>query len=136
MRIKTDNIFQVVDLDATPAEVFKCLMDEKIHANFTGMNARISKEVGGTFETCDGQNTGYNLVIEKNHRIVQAWTQDEMGSGVYTVLVIEIEKLDHGCRINMNHLGVPEEHSGRLTEAWKKVYWEPLRDYLGQKVMS
>jgi activator of HSP90 ATPase len=136
MKIKTDNIFQVTEVDATPAEVFKCFMDEKIHAKFTGMKATISKEVGGEFETCDGMNSGYNVFIKKNEKIVQAWTQKGMGDSAFTIVHIDLEKTDHGTRINFNHLGVPEEHSGRLTEGWKKIYWEPLKDFLSQKVTA
>ena len=32
MKLKTDNIFQVVELDCQPAEVYKALTDEKLHA--------------------------------------------------------------------------------------------------------
>ncbi|MDZ4752795.1 MAG: SRPBCC domain-containing protein [Flavobacteriales bacterium] len=136
MKIKTDNIFQVVEIDASISDVYKCLIDEKLHAKFTGMSAHISKEVGGEFETCDGANSGFNIYLKKNEKIVQAWSQKEMGEGVYTIVNIELEKIEHGTRINFNHLGVPEEHSGRLTEGWKKVYWGPLTDFLTQKVLS
>lgn len=135
MKLKTDNIFQITELEASPADVYKALMDEKLHAKFTGMTAKIDGRVGGEFETTDGDSSGYFLYLEKNKRIVQAWTHKEFDPGFYSTVYLDLEKIEKGTRLNFNHIGVPDEHVGWLTEGWKKIYWEPLKDFLEEKVL-
>jgi hypothetical protein len=50
------------------------------------------------------------------------------------VVHIDLEPTEKGTRVNFNHIGVPEESSGWLTEAWKRVYWNRLKDFLDEKV--
>lgn len=136
MKIKTDNIFQVTEIDADIPSVYEALMDEKVRTAFTGMAASIDRQVGGRFATWDGAATGITLYLKPNERIVQAWTHRDFAPGVYTTVVVDLEKPESGSgtRINFNHLGVPEEHAGWLTESWKKMIWIPLKEYLESKV--
>lgn len=136
MKLKTDNIFHVVELEASPAEVYKALIDEKLHSKFTGMGAKIDPVIGGHFETTDGESFGYILHLIKNKKIVKAWSHKSFTPGFFTVVDIDLEKTENGTRINFNHIGVPEEHSGWLTEGWKRIYWEPLKAFLDEKVLQ
>ncbi|MCC6600933.1 MAG: SRPBCC domain-containing protein [Crocinitomicaceae bacterium] len=135
MKLKTDNIFQVIDLEAGISDVYNALVDEKLHAKFTGMKASIDATIGGKFDTTDHESFGYFLFIRKNKKIVQAWSHKSFKEGFYTIVDIELEKTETGTRINFNHIGVPEEHSGWLTEGWKRIYWDPLKEFLEEKVL-
>ncbi|MDZ4822612.1 MAG: SRPBCC domain-containing protein [Flavobacteriales bacterium] len=135
MKLKTDNIFQVVELEASPSDVFQALMDEKLHSCFTAMDARIDNREGGVFRTCANQNFGYTLFTETDKRIVQAWSHKDFPEGFFSTVFIDLEKTEHGTRLNLNHIGVPEEACGWLTEGWKKAYWEPLKEFLHDKAL-
>lgn len=130
MKLKTDNIFQVIEIKSTPAKVYEALTAEKKHAEFTGMTARIVNAVGGEFEVTDGESFGYVVYLQENKTIVKSWSHKSFIPGFYTTVHIDLEETPEGTRINFNHLGVPEEHSGWLTEGWKRIYWEPLKAYL------
>jgi activator of HSP90 ATPase len=134
MKLKTDNIFQVVELDCQPAEVYKALTDEKLHAKFTNMRAKLDCRVGGQFNTTDGESFGYIVFLEQDKTLVMAWSHKSFTPGFFTTVHIELEAFEGGTRLNFNHLGVPEEHSGWLTEGWKRIYWEPLKDFICDKV--
>ena len=136
MKIKTDNIFQVVEFEAPVQEVYEALTKEQLHARFTGMPAQIENHVGGMFRTCGQFNFGYNLFLDENKRIVQAWSHKDFTQGFYSTVVMDFEKTENGTRINFNHLGVPEEHCGWLTEGWRKTYWEPLKNFLEVKLVK
>jgi len=110
-------------------------MDEKSHSLFTGMAAKIDGVVGGEFEVMDGTARGYFLNLSKDKRIVQAWTHNQFDPGIFTIVSIDLEKTEKGTRINFNHIGVPEDSSGWLTENWKKVYWNRLKEFLEEKVL-
>jgi activator of HSP90 ATPase len=134
MKLKTDNIFQVVELDCQPAEVYKALTDEKLHAKFTNMKAKIDCSIGGQFNTTDSESFGYIVFLEQDKTLVMAWSHKSFTPGFFTTVHIELEAFEGGTRLNFNHLGVPEEHSGWLTEGWKRIYWDPLKDFIGDKV--
>lgn len=130
MKLKTDNIFQVIEINSTPEKVYEALTNEKLHAEFTGMSAHIESKVGGVFEVTDGESFGYTVNLVPNQRIVQAWSHKSFSEGFFSTVHIDLEKTPEGVRLNFNHLGVPEEHSGWLTEGWKRIYWEPLKQFL------
>ena len=130
MKLKTDNIFQVIEIKSTPAKVYEALTVESVHAEFTGMSASIVNAVGGAFEVTDGESFGYVVYLQENKTIVKAWSHKSFIDGFFTIVHIDLEETPEGTRINFNHLGVPEEHSGWLTEGWKRIYWEPLKAYL------
>lgn len=135
MKLKTDNIFQITELEVTPAKVYQTLMDARLHSTFTGMETTIDPVKGGHFTGFDGDASGYFLDLAKNKRIVQAWRHSEFPEGFFSVVHVDLEKTDKGTRINFNHIGVPEDSSGWLTDAWRKVYWNRLQEYFGENVV-
>jgi activator of HSP90 ATPase len=133
MQIKSDNIFQVVELNAKPSEVYEALMSSKEHRDFTRMKASISKEEGGSFETCNKRVSGFTTKLVKNKKIVQAWRHKNFPGQQFSVVDIELEKTRTGTRLNFNHIGVPDICAGWLTEMWRKTYWLPLETYFEKK---
>lgn len=133
MQIKSDNIFQVVELDATPSEVYQAFMDSEKHREFTRMRASIQEEEGGSFETCNKRVFGFTTKLIKNKKIVQAWSHKSFPSHQFSVIDIELEKTKKGTRVNFNHIGVPDVCAGWLTEMWRKTYWLPLENYFNKK---
>jgi activator of HSP90 ATPase len=136
MRIKTENIFQVIEIAADPNVVYNTYMDSKQHEAFTGMTANIEPHVGGKFETCNGRNSGFNLSLSKGQRIVQAWTHRDFPELQYSIVDITLEKTDNGTRVHFNHLALPASCDGWLTEGWHKVYWGPLKTYLEKDLVN
>ena len=136
MRLKTENIFQVIEIDASPTSIYNTYLDEKKHAEFTGMKASIDPIEGGLFETCNGRNKGYHLSLEKGKRIVLAWTHIDYPALQYSIVDITLEKISGGTRVHFNHLAVPESCDGWLTEGWQKVYWGPLKHFMEKKKVA
>lgn len=114
-------------------EVYEAFMNEKKHAAFTGMNAKIDAKPGGKFETCNKHNWGYTLELIPGNRIVQAWTHIDFPGEFFTIVDIELLETESGTRINFNHLGIPHESDGWLTEGWHRVYWNRMAQYFEAK---
>ncbi|MEZ4800418.1 MAG: SRPBCC domain-containing protein [Flavobacteriales bacterium] len=127
MKLKTDNIFQVIEIKSTPEKVYDALMNEKSLAAFTQMKAKVENKIGGHFEVTDGESFGYNVYLKENKTIVQAWSHKSFPEGFYSVVHIDLVFEEGVTVLNFNHLGVPEQDSGWLTEGWKRIYWEPLK---------
>lgn len=135
MKIKTDNIFQITEVEVSPSKVYKALLDEETHSAFTGMEVEMNPKVGGLFSAFDGDASGIVLDLVKDKRIVLSWRHTDFPEGVYSIVHIDLEKTNEGVRINFNHIGVPEALCGLLTESWRKVYWSRLKDYLEERVL-
>jgi activator of HSP90 ATPase len=136
MKIKTDNIFQVIELESSVQEVYKALTDAALLSRLTGMSASMEAREGGTFHAWNNRCHGYMLFLKENTRVVQAWRHDDFPEGMYSTVTFDLETTETGSRVSFNHTGVPEEASGWLTEAWRRDFWEPMTEHLRDKVLS
>ncbi len=137
MKIKTDNIFQVIEIEAPIADVYQALTNPELLTRLTGMKAEMDVREGGRFNAWDNKSHGYIMCLIENQRIVQSWIHDEFPAGMYTTVIIDLSVMEHGAtRVSFNHIGVPEDASGWLTESWKKDFWVPLSEHLTDKVLS
>jgi activator of HSP90 ATPase len=136
MKIKTDNIFQVIEFECGVAEVYKALTDAQLLSRLTGMSAQMEKQEGTTFHAWDNRCHGYMLHLKENSRVVQAWRHIDFPEGMYSIVTFDFEATETGSRVSFNHTGVPEEASGWLTETWKKDFWVPITEHLSDKVLS
>lgn len=135
--LRTENIFQVVEVNARPSEIYDLLLDSERHSDFTGKRAEINAETGGEFSFCNGNHTGYFLRLIKNKRIVLAWTHRKFPRNHFTIVDLKLERNENGgTRLSMNQMGVPESCDGWLTEAWRKTYWEPLEQYVEEEELA
>lgn len=130
--MKTGAIRQSVVLPGTPEEVYRALMTTAGHEEFTGVPARISPRVGGSFMAWDGYIHGKNLELVPGKRIVQTWRPSEDGWPVrhFSKVTYLLSKAPRGTRLRFAHTGVPLDHVGHLRAGWKESYWEPLSKYL------
>jgi activator of HSP90 ATPase len=136
MKIKTDNIFQVIELESPVTEVYKALTDASLLSRLTGMTAQMDSHEGGRFHAWNNKSHGYIMRLIENKRIVQSWRHDDFPDGMYSIVIFDLEQTESGSRVSFNHIGVPEDSSGWLTETWKRDFWVPLSEHLADKVFS
>jgi activator of HSP90 ATPase len=125
--MKTKNVHQSVTLKANPKEVYHVLMNSGLHSEIVGSRAVIGSKAGSTFSVWDGGINGYNLALEPNKKIVQAWRAKEWPKGHYSVAVFELEKTDEGTKLVFDQYGVPDDDYKNITDGWKNYYWAPLK---------
>ena len=136
MKIKTDNIFQVIELECSVGEVYQALTNAHLLSKLTGMSAEMDTHEGGTFNAWNNRCHGYMLHLTVNTRIVQAWRHIDFPQGMFTIVIFDLESTETGSRVSFNHTGVPEEASGWLTETWKKDFWIPITEHLSDRVVE
>lgn len=129
MKIKTDNIFKVIELDVQVEQAYKALLDGPLLSKLTRMKMEIEPKVGGAFSGWDNKCEGFFTFMENNRRFSLTWTHTEFPAGQFSTVIFDFESTEHGCRISFNHIGVPEEDAGWLTETWKNDYWTPVQDH-------
>lgn len=69
-KIKTKTIRQTALFGAAPHEVYELLMDSKLHSEFTGEKASVSRKVGGTVKAYGSWIEAKNLELVKDKKIV------------------------------------------------------------------
>ncbi len=124
-------IIQTEIFENTTAEkLYEILMDDAHHSEFTGADARISNEVGGTFTTYDDYATGRNLELIPGRKIVQSWRASDWPEGVESTITYQFEQDGDNAIIHFTQTGVPDNQLTAIAKGWPDFYWEPIRDYL------
>ncbi|HXS35738.1 MAG TPA: SRPBCC domain-containing protein [Flavipsychrobacter sp.] len=131
--MKTGHIQQKVKINAEPIDVYNALTDSKTHSEITKMKATNNVQVGGIFEQCDGHHKGYYLLLEPGKRIIQAWYNVDFPNNHFSIADFKFEKTKEGTKLIFNHYAVPKDSIKQLEVGWKKIYWNPLKDYLEKK---
>jgi activator of HSP90 ATPase len=128
----TPAIEQSVTFGATPAELYELFMDSSKHSAVTGASANFSRKVGGKWTAFGGMLLGKNLALVPNRMIVQAWRSSEWkAEDPDSILVVQFEKSgSSGTTVSLTHVRVPKYDHKRVTQGWKKYYWEPWKEYL------
>jgi activator of HSP90 ATPase len=126
----TKNIKQVVNIKASPHDIYEALMDSKKHSKFTGDKAVISKKVGGKFSSFDGYAEGTNLELVPDEKIVQTWRASDWPEGHYSKVTYSLKENDGGTRLTFTQTDVPEDQYEDVGQGWRDYYWTPLKAML------
>jgi uncharacterized protein YndB with AHSA1/START domain len=118
---------------ATIQQVYEAWMDSRKHADFTGDQADIQPEVGGSFTIGGGYITGQNLELEPYRRIVQAWRTTEFPDAAPdSWLEVILEDTPEGCSLILNQKNLPEDQVDSYRDGWQEYYFEPLQKYFAK----
>ncbi len=128
----SQSIHQEVTIKANPQRVYAALTDAKQFSAFTGgAPATIEAAAGGAFSCFGGMIAGRNIELVPNKRIVQAWRAGNWPDGVYSIAKFELQENGKETKLVFDHAGFPAEQAPHLEGGWHKMYWEPLKAYLG-----
>jgi activator of HSP90 ATPase len=75
--------------------------------------------------------TGHNLELIPSQRVVQAWRAGNWDEGVYSIARFELKGNGSETTLVFDHTGFPEGAEEELAGGWHKMYWDPLKKYLG-----
>ncbi len=126
--------FEVSDvIPATPEEIYEAWLDSEEHSRMTGGQAKVSSNVGDTFEAWDGYIQGKNLELEFPGRILQEWRTTEFKeTETDSRLEILFDSASVGTRVTIRHSNLPE-HGMQYQQGWIDAYFEPMKAYFGDK---
>ena len=124
-------IHQEVTFAATPAKVYRALMDAVEHAKFTGEPAEISGDAGGTFSVYGGKVLGRNIELVADKRIVQAWRTADWPEGVFSIARFELSAEGNKTKLVFDQAGAPDAAVPHLETGWHNMYWNKIHQYLG-----
>jgi activator of HSP90 ATPase len=121
-------IKQIVTFKASPEAVYNALMDQKLHARFTGENAKINNKIGGKFSVYGGYAEGQNLELIVGKKIVQTWRASDWADGVYSTVSFVFAKNGKNTKMTFTQTGVPIDQIKSIEQGWKDYYWTPMKE--------
>jgi activator of HSP90 ATPase len=126
-------IKQKVKFKASSKVIYRLLADSKLHSDFSGERAVISKKVGGAFSVHSGDVTGINVDLHPGKRIVQAWRAKDFPTGIFSMATFNLTATpDGGTEVVLTHRGVPKDLIPRIERDWRESYWNKMKSYLSR----
>ncbi|NOT07290.1 MAG: hypothetical protein HOP28_03705 [Gemmatimonadales bacterium] len=126
-----DPIHHSLSIAAPAAKVYQALLDPVQFSALTKAPAEIDGTAGGAFRLFGGAIVGRQIELVPSRRIVQAWRAGNWTEGRYSIVQFELEEIGGVTRLVFDHTGFPEDQQPHLDAGWHRMYWEPLRAYLG-----
>lgn len=123
-------------MPGTPHEVFELWVDEVRHADFTGGEAKISRQIGGSFVTFDGWASGKNVELVKDRKIVQTWRGEDWPAGYTSTLTIVLQPTAGGTKLMFTQTDVPTPVAKDVAAGWRQYYWGPMKKALTKKTST
>ncbi|MFC2046059.1 SRPBCC domain-containing protein [Chloroflexota bacterium] len=118
-------------IPASPERIYEAWLDSEEHTSMTGGQAKISANVGDTFEAWDGYIQGQNLELEIPRRILQQWRTNEFEETEEdSQLEILLDRAGDGTRVTIQHSALPE-HGMQYRQGWIDAYFLPMIEYFG-----
>jgi len=121
------SIHMVVRLaDISPHDAYEMLMDSDKHAEITGQDAKIGREVNTEFSAYDGHILGINVELQKDRRIVQKWRMKDWPENHHSMVTIVFRKVANGTKVTLTQAGVPGDKYAFIWEGWYNFYWNKM----------
>lgn len=130
--MKTGEIKQTEIFPITPDEAYELFMNAEMHAKIVGTKVIMSQEIDGKFEIFDGYCRGYNISLDKGHKIIQAWHFEEEGwdEDFYSICTFTFDPIEEGTKLTLEQTNVPLQTLNALEDGWKTYYWDPIHNLL------
>jgi uncharacterized protein YndB with AHSA1/START domain len=130
-----DSLRLIAILPATPERVYAAWLSPKEHTKFTGGKATIEPGVGGRHTAWDDYISGKHLELVPGKKIVQTWRTTEFPDGAAdSRLEIRLEpKGKSETTLTLIHTEIPEGQGAQYKEGWGEHYFEPMREYFGER---
>jgi len=132
----TTTIRQTVTFNASPQEVYEVIMDSKMHESLSGEKACISREVGGAFKAWGEHISGFNLVLQPDRKIVQAWRAHDWWDDHYSIATFDLCEVDGGTELRFTQIGVPPHRFEGHSRGWMETYWQPMQELFDKGALS
>lgn len=128
------NVVSAAAFVVPPDRLFDMYVDARSHSTFTGAPVVVEPVAGAAFSAFDGMLSGTILHIEPKRLIVQTWrSKNWPADAIDSVLVLSFWPEQHGARVELVHVNVPEEDFAGVSQGWEKYYWTPWRTYLADQ---
>lgn len=119
-------------INAPVEDVWEALIDPDQIEEWSGDAAEMSDKEGASFKLWGGDIYGTNKEVLENKRLVQDWYSGKWKEP--SILTIELFENNGETRVELVHENVPEEELGEIDRGWDSYYFEPLKEFVEEKI--
>jgi activator of HSP90 ATPase len=98
---------------------------------WSGDEAKMSPETGGTFTLWGGQMFGTNLEVVKNKKLVQEWCYDQWETP--SKVTFTIKPKGKKTIVELLHEEVPEKSLKNIDEGWSHYYLGSMKNMFEER---
>ncbi len=119
-------IQKTYEMNATPKEVFDALINPDLIQIWSGDEAKMDANVGGTFSLWGGQMFGTNLEVVPNKKLVQEWSYDQWK--LPSKVTFTIKTKGKKTIVDLLHENVPEKSVNSIADGWDAFYLGAMQE--------
>ena len=121
-----------IQFNASPHEVYELILDEKKHQEFSKVNVKIQRKIGGK---CNWYNSMFGEIIklEQDKRIVHTWRGNDWPKDHKVTVCFDFESITGGTLLHFKLKNIPNVKSFNKINwkaGWEIAYWKPIREWL------
>jgi activator of HSP90 ATPase len=135
--MQTKDITQTVILPSQPDQIYRALLNSKIHSEIIGDRAIIEPKVDGKFSLWDDSISGRIIELNpENHKIVEEWRDNssDWPKNHYSKVTIKIQNSSNShSKLTLTHKGIPAKHAKSVEEGWNVFYWDSMKKYFASQ---
>lgn len=118
-------------MKASPEEVFDALVNPETIQLWSGDEAKMSAETGGSFTLWGGQMFGTNLEVIKNKKLVQEWCYDQWETK--SKVTFTLKPKGKITIVELLHEEVPEKSLTSIDEGWDQYYLGAMKNMFEER---
>ncbi|CAO3614042.1 unnamed protein product [Cunninghamella blakesleeana] len=130
-KINTTTLNDVVEFQTSAQELYETLLDTQRVCAWTRGPAKISKEIGSTFELFNGNVSGKILELVPGKKIVQSWRLGSWPTGHYSTVTMELDQGSDSVRLTLKQEGVPLGEEELTRNNWNGYYFRAIKATFG-----
>ena len=120
------SIKKYYNLNASPADVYNAITNQKMIEIWTGDDAKMEPIAGTEFSLWDGSISGVNIEFIENEMIVQEWFFGD--NEQKSIVTIKLHPDKKGTSVELYHTNIPDEAYTNISEGWDEDYFGALKE--------
>jgi activator of HSP90 ATPase len=128
-------IKQTITFNGNVNEIYDALINPRTLTKITGQKATNTMKAGGKFSSWDDYIQGINVELVPEKKIIQKWTCADFPEKHYSEVRIELnKKSEKQTEMIFTQSDVPDDLYEDISQGWYEFYWEPIKDWLEEKI--
>ncbi|KAI9310852.1 chaperone activator Aha1 [Dichotomocladium elegans] len=130
-KVNTTTLNDSIEFQTSAHEIYETLLDAQRVSAWTRGPAKISKEVGSTFELFNGNVRGEILELVPDKKIVQSWRLSSWPEGHFSNVTMTLEQKSDCLQLHVKQTGVPVGEEELTERNWTGYYWRSIKQTFG-----
>ncbi|SAL95191.1 hypothetical protein [Absidia glauca] len=130
-KVNTVSMNDDIEFQTSAHELYETLLDPQRVSAWSRGPAKISREIGSSFELFNGNVSGKILELVPDKKIVQSWRLGAWPADMYSTVTLEFDQGPDGVRLHLKQTGLPLGEEELTRNNWNGYYWRAIKQTFG-----